>query len=61
MDDVLGSVDNAEVAVERMRQVKEVLEAGGFALQQWERIPITKGFWSWSGSLNRIHFTENET
>ena len=35
VDDVLESFDNAEIAVERMRQVEEVLETGGFEMKQW--------------------------
>lgn len=35
VDDVLGRFDDAQIAIERMRQVEEVLEAGGFVMQQW--------------------------
>lgn len=34
-DDVLGSFDDSQIAIERIRQVEEVLEAGGFVMKQW--------------------------
>lgn len=42
VDDLLGSFDSQETALERIRQVEEILEAGGFAIKQW--VPI-----AWKG------------